>query len=92
MAASVAPRVLAMQHGQLVISVEDALAFGRIMQRTRAALLAVLPAQHAARPGLRAGNGIPVFYLQSAPGPEPDGPSADEPGKAGAPEEIRAPQ
>jgi hypothetical protein len=93
MAASAAPHVLAMRHGQLVIRVEDALAFGRIMQRTRAALLALLPAQHAARPGLSAGTNIPVFYLQDGPNVEErSAPSPAEPKKAGPSIEMRVPQ
>jgi serine/threonine protein kinase len=69
MALRTAPMVLTTRAGQLRITVDDALAFGRSMEQTRRELLELLPTGNTARTALRSGADIPVFYQRGEAGP-----------------------
>jgi hypothetical protein len=69
MARRTAPMVLTTRAGQLRITVDDALAFGRSMEQTRRELLELLPTGNGARTALRSGADIPVFYQRGEAGP-----------------------
>jgi hypothetical protein len=70
MAAAIAPRILGTRSRKLAIGVDDALAFGRIMERARQQLLTSLPREHAARAALASGNTYAVFYVRSDTAPD----------------------